>query len=179
MNQKAWDEIESIYYLDNVDIKTVEMFNDLKSGSQVHTKGEGNPRHYNSLFLPYDKAKGMIYLGNHIKADDWIPPGGHIEKGETPKDTCIREMKEEFGVDITRDQLQAFNISVKPINRLEFNCMAHYDVWHLVHIKYQVFDFIKTEYYDAGWFTISDGIAKITKNPDFAKIISDLQPPGL
>lgn len=31
----------------------------------------------------------------------WGPPGGHLEKNETPTETCKREVKEEAGIDIT------------------------------------------------------------------------------
>jgi 8-oxo-dGTP pyrophosphatase MutT (NUDIX family) len=174
MLQSAWDEIEKVYYLPGIDVNTVEMFNDLKKGSLVHTKKEGNTRHYCSFFLPYDPAKGKIYLGWHKKADDWIPPGGHIEPGETPSGAAIREMQEELQTVISRDQLEPFSLSVKPINRPEVGCMAHYDVWHLVHIPEQPFNYLKGEYHDAGWFMIKDGLAKITKNPDFAAIIAKL-----
>ena len=174
MLQAAWDEITPLLDRTKLDIAVLDAWNDLRSGSLVHTRGEGNPRHYCSFFLPYDEALGMIYLGHHKKADDWIPPGGHIEIGETPSDAAIREMKEELGVGITKDQLKAFTLSVKQINRPESGCMAHYDVWHLVMIDKQDFDYLKSEYYDAGWFTIPDGIAKITKNPDFAAIIANI-----
>lgn len=174
MFQPAWDEIKPLLDRTKLGISTIDGFNDLKNGSMVHTKGEGNPRHYCSFFLPYDKKTGKIYLGWHIKADDWIPPGGHIEPGETPSGAAIREMKEELGVDITLDMLTAFTLSIKPINRPEKGCMAHYDVWHLVNIPEQHFDYLKSEYHDAGWFTIAEGVKKITKNPDFAEIIAKL-----
>ena len=174
MNQAAWDEIIPLLDRSKVDIATLDAFNDLKNGSQVHTKAEGNPRHYCSFFLPYDKEAGKIYLGHHIKADDWIPPGGHIEVGETPSAAAIREMKEELKVDITKADLTPFALSVKEINRPEKGCMAHYDVWHLVNIKVQDFDYLKSEYHDAGWFTVKEGVKKITKNPDFALIIAKL-----
>ena len=174
MFQKAWDEIRPLLDRTKLSNATIDGFNDLKNGSMVHTKKEGNPRHYCSMFLPYDKKKGKIYLGYHIKADDWIPPGGHIEPGETPSETVIREMKEELGVDITRDIIHPLTVSIKPIGNPERGCMAHYDVWHLVNIKVREFDYLKSEYHDAGWFTIKDGIKKITKNPDFAAIIAKL-----
>lgn len=174
MLQEAWDEIKPLLDRTKIDIATIDAFNDLRNGSMVHTKKEGNPRHYCSFFLPYDRKAGKIYLGWHIKADDWIPPGGHIEPGETPSDAAIREMKEELKVDITKDMLEAFSLSVKPINRPQSGCMAHYDVWHLVNIKVQNFDYLKSEYHNAGWFTLKEGIKKITKNPDFATIISKL-----
>lgn len=174
MFKPAWDEIAPLLNRTMLDITTFDAWNDLRTGSMVHTKGEGNPRHYCSFFLPYDKKLGMIYLGHHKKAGDWIPPGGHIEIGETPSDAAIREMKEELGVDITKDLLKPLTLSVKQINRPDSGCMAHYDIWHLVMIDKQDFDYLKGEYYDAGWFTIADGIKKITKNPDFATIISKL-----
>lgn len=172
MYKKAWEEIEKLYNLSQVDPKTVTKFKQLKNSQDSHTKGEGNPRHYCSFFLPFDQQKGKIYLGYHKKADDWIPPGGHIEIGETPSLAAIREMQEELKEKISLSQLEAWNLSVKPINRPEMGCVAHYDVWHLVHIKEQNFVYLKKEYHDAGWFPIKEGVEKIQKNPDFAAIIS-------
>lgn len=34
------------------------------------------------------------------KLGKWLQPGGHIEDHETPIETCIREAKEETGIDI-------------------------------------------------------------------------------
>ena len=174
MLQAAWDEITPLLDRTKLDISIFDAWNDLRTGSLVHTKKEGNPRHYCSFFLPYDKKVGKIYLGHHKKANDWIPPGGHIEPGETPSEAAIREMKEELGVEITKGQLSAFTVSVKHIDRPESGCVTHYDVWHLVDIKVRDFDFLKSEYYDAGWFTITEGVKKITKNPDFAAIIESI-----
>jgi len=172
MLQSAWDEIEKLYTLPLVDHKTVAQFRTLHNTQDSHTKKEGNPHHYCSFFLPYDREAGKIYLGHHIKADDWIPPGGHIEEGETPSDTAVREAKEELGIDITKDQLQAFSLSVKFIGCPDVGCMAHYDIWHFIHVRVQDFDYLKSEYYDARWFSIQDGIKQITKNDDFATIIA-------
>ena len=174
MFQSAWDEIEKIYLLPHINPATITQFRELKSSQPTHTKKEGNPNHYCSFFLPYDASAGKIYLGHHKKADDWIPPGGHIEPGETPTDAVLREMQEELKVIITKDVLTPFALSVKLINRPESGCMAHYDVWHLVHIPVQDFYYLKSEYHDAGWFTIQEGAAKITNNPDFAAIVATI-----
>ena len=171
-----WEEIEKIYSMPNVGADTIAKFRELRTSQDSHTKKEGNPLHYCSFFLPYDKSTGKIYLGHHKKADDWIPPGGHIEPGETPSDAAVREMQEELQTTITKDMLSPFMLSVKPIGRPEVGCMAHYDVWHLVNIKAQDFDYLKSEYHEAGWFDIKEGAAKITKNPDFAAIVSSLVP---
>ncbi len=174
MNQAAWDEIEVLYKSPLVDPAAIRQFRQLKNSQPSHAKKEGNPKHYCSFFLPYDKERGQIYLGYHKKADDWIPPGGHIEPGETPSEAAIREMKEELACDITPGMLEAWNLSVKPINRPEAGCLTHYDVWHLVDLPVQNFDYLKSEYHDAGWFNIRDGLKQIKKNPDFAAIIAKL-----
>lgn len=145
------------------------------SSNQVFTRGEGNPHHINAFFLPYDKKSGKIFLGHHIKANDWIPPGGHIEPGESPEEACIREMQEELFTTIVKDQLELWNLSYKQIDRPEQGCVGHYDLWYLVHIESgKDFAFDPGEFYAAGWFTIPEGIKKITKNPDFVAIISGL-----
>ena len=45
--------------------------------------------------------KDRLLMIHHKKLDMWIPPGGHIEKDETPDDALIREIKEELNLDIT------------------------------------------------------------------------------
>lgn len=174
MLQTAWDQIEALYSSPLIDSRVIKQFRSLKSSQDSHAKKEGNPMHYCSFFLPYDKKLGKIYLGHHKKADDWIPPGGHIEPGETPTAAAIREMQEELRVEISSDQLEPWNLSVKPINRPESGCLTHYDIWYLVHLPVQDFDYLKSEYHDAGWFGVREGISKIAKNPDFAAIISKL-----
>ncbi len=174
MFKQSWDEIEALYTNPEVDPVAIQAFKDVKLSQPSHTKKEGNPLHYCAFFLPYDKNAGKIYLGHHIKADDWIPPGGHIEPGETPSDAAVREMQEELGVEINKSQLESFALSVKPINHPERGCVAHYDVWHLVHLPVQNFDYLKSEYYNAGWFSVKEGVAKITKNLDFAAIVAGL-----
>lgn len=172
--QQAWEEIEELYLLPRVDPATIVQFRNFKLSQTTYTKDEGNEHHYCTFFLPYDKLKGKIYLGHHKKADDWIAPGGHTDPGETPSLTTTREMKEELGVEITEDMLEPWDLSVKTIDRPGSGCTLHYDVWHIVHIPEQDFVYIKSEYYDAGWFAIREGINKIAKNPDYAAIISKL-----
>lgn len=43
----------------------------------------------NSVLLVYHKKIGM-----------WLPPGGHIEKYETPEEALVREIKEETGLEV-------------------------------------------------------------------------------
>ncbi len=43
---------------------------------------------------------GKIFLIKHKKLGGWLAPGGHVDEGETPDATAIREAKEETGLDI-------------------------------------------------------------------------------
>src|SRR5580692_9652544 len=56
------------------------------------------PRHLVSYFVPLDAAARSVLLGDHIKSGLWLPPGGHVEVGEDPRDTVERETLEELGV---------------------------------------------------------------------------------
>jgi 8-oxo-dGTP pyrophosphatase MutT (NUDIX family) len=42
---------------------------------------------------------GKTLLMLHRKLNMWLPPGGHIDPGETPDEAVIREIKEETGLD--------------------------------------------------------------------------------
>lgn len=44
--------------------------------------------------------RGKILLMFHPKLRLWIPPGGHLEPGETPHQAVLREFKEETGLDV-------------------------------------------------------------------------------
>lgn len=41
-----------------------------------------------------------ILLLKHDKLGKWLPPGGHIEGGETPDEAAIRETREEVGLEV-------------------------------------------------------------------------------
>ncbi|MFC5912396.1 NUDIX hydrolase [Streptomyces pulveraceus] len=41
---------------------------------------------------------GKVLLVHHNRFDKWVPPGGHIEPGETFAGTAVREFKEETGL---------------------------------------------------------------------------------
>lgn len=49
---------------------------------------------------------GKLLVVKHRETDSYFAtPGGHIEKGEDPQDCMIREIKEEFGVEIKNPKL--------------------------------------------------------------------------
>jgi 8-oxo-dGTP pyrophosphatase MutT (NUDIX family) len=56
------------------------------------------PKHLVSYFVPLDAAGRSVLLGDHVKSGLWLPPGGHVEEGEDPRDTVRREALEELGI---------------------------------------------------------------------------------
>lgn len=47
-----------------------------------------------------DRGEAQVLLVDHKKFDRWLCPGGHIEEGEQPEEACLREVKEETGLEI-------------------------------------------------------------------------------
>lgn len=56
-------------------------------------------KHLVTYFVLCDEEH--ILLVDHKKANLWLPTGGHVEKGEHPKQTVLREVKEELGIEGT------------------------------------------------------------------------------
>jgi hypothetical protein len=56
------------------------------------------PRHLVVYFVPVDPAGRSLLLGDDRKSGLWLPPGGHVEEGEDPRQAVIREAREELGI---------------------------------------------------------------------------------
>ncbi len=117
---------------------------------------ETNPaNHLCSFFLPIHIPSGQVYLGHHIKANDWIPPGGHIKIHETPEQAARREFQEELGIKLTIQPVRLFDLSIKDVSdNPKHPCKMHYDFWFAVETERIEFKFLKKEFYDAGWVTL-------------------------
>jgi 8-oxo-dGTP diphosphatase len=50
---------------------------------------------------------GRVLLVHHNGFNKWVPPGGHIEPGETFAETAVREVKEETGLLVEAISLQS------------------------------------------------------------------------
>lgn len=56
-------------------------------------------RHFTVSVFIVCKDKVLLHL--HKKAKKMLPLGGHIEVNELPEEACIREAKEEAGLNVT------------------------------------------------------------------------------
>jgi 8-oxo-dGTP pyrophosphatase MutT (NUDIX family) len=57
---------------------------------------ERTSRHFTVAVIVVRKGKVLLHW--HRKLGKWLPPGGHIERGELPDDAAVREVFEETGL---------------------------------------------------------------------------------
>ncbi len=109
-------------------------------------------KHLVSYFILLDPEQGKFLLVDHIKAELWLPPGGHVEPGEHPKETVIREVKEELGI-------EADFLSEKPlfltVTKTSGKTAGHTDVtlWYLLKGSCcDILNYDKEEFHAIRWF---------------------------
>lgn len=121
-------------------------------------KPDTPPKHLVSYFVLVDPEHHSILLVDHIKAQLWLPSGGHVEINEPPHDAVIREAKEEFGIRAAflNDEQKPFFITVTETVGLT---PGHTDVslWYL--LRGSIHDtpqHDRTEFTDVEWYTFDE-----------------------
>ena len=59
---------------------------------------EQTGRHFTVAVFVVWEDKVLLHF--HRKLGMWLPPGGHIDKGELPDDAAVREVLEETGIEV-------------------------------------------------------------------------------
>jgi 8-oxo-dGTP pyrophosphatase MutT (NUDIX family) len=72
----------------------------IASGAPLYRTGKPDipATHLVSYFVVLDEDRGQLLLVDHRKARLWLPTGGHVEEGEDPWHTVIRETREELNI---------------------------------------------------------------------------------
>lgn len=116
------------------------------------------PKHLVSYFVLIDPIQKSMLLVDHIKAQLWLPTGGHVEQDEDPVETVKRESMEELRMKATflRGNNSPFFVTVTTTRGLT---PGHTDVslWYL--LKGSAHDFIdydRTEFNDIEWFSFEE-----------------------
>jgi 8-oxo-dGTP pyrophosphatase MutT (NUDIX family) len=102
MRQHIIEEIESIEPLDSDELAEIlDVLSWIESSEELcRTAKPATPKkHLVSYFVVVDNDH--LLLVDHINAQKWLPTGGHVEPGEHPKDTVVREANEELGLTAT------------------------------------------------------------------------------
>ena len=118
------------------------------------TKPATPPKHLVSYFAVVDE--GHMLLVDHKDARLWLPTGGHVEPGEHPRQTVLRELKEELG--ISPAQAVAAPLMVTCTTTVGLSA-GHTDVslWYVVGAgRGQPMTFDEQEFHGVRWFRYED-----------------------
>jgi 8-oxo-dGTP pyrophosphatase MutT (NUDIX family) len=129
----------------------------VESGAGLYrvSKPANPPKHLVAYFAVIDD--GHILLVDHKNADRWLPTGGHVEPGEHPRATVVRELKEELGLEIARDDVGPPRMIT--VTATVGVSSGHTDVslWYAVKGSRSArVAFDPAEFYDARWFAFSE-----------------------
>ncbi len=100
MSRAIRSEVELIEPFDDLECASkVDVLEWIDSGVEVCRLEKPNipPKHLVSYFAVVDGDH--VLLVDHINARLWLPTGGHVEPGEHPRSTVVREAREELAID--------------------------------------------------------------------------------
>lgn len=150
-------ELESIRPLDALEFQhKTEALAWVDSGAPLFrtAKPATPPRHLVSYFAVVDDQS--ILLVDHKNAQLWLPPGGHVEQGEHPRDTVARELREELGFAPPHEIAAPLMITCTTTVGLT---SGHTDVslWYVVFAaRSQAMVFDEQEFESIQWFAFSE-----------------------
>lgn len=145
---RAIDELEEIHQVDALAW--------IDSGAPLcrTAKPATPPKHLVSYFAVVDQQD--ILLVDHKSAQLWLPPGGHVELGEHPRETVVRELFEELRVAPRHEIREPLMVTCATTVGLT---AGHVDVslWYVVTAdRSQSIQFDDQEFSAAKWFRYSD-----------------------
>ena len=112
------------------------------------------PKHLVSYFVLVDHDH--VLLVDHKNAQLWLPSGGHVEPGEHPRATVMRELREELGFDLS-------DVSEAPLMLTTTETVGitagHTDVslWYVINADRRlVVEFDPGEFHSVQWFHFSE-----------------------
>lgn len=125
------------------------------------TRDENLISHFCVYFAAFDPEIKEIFIGHHKKSDLWLFNGGHINKGELASEAVIREMGEEWGLQIDLIKIgKPKLITITSIKHPIIKCQKHYDIWYFVPISKINFrpdqKKLATEFYTTQWINVDE-----------------------
>lgn len=130
-------------------------------------------RHMAVYCVPVDLAEHRIFLGFHLGAQHWLPPGGHVDIGEFPRCAALRECEEELGMvpNLYRDspilasleRTVGMNVHTDVVLWFAFDCSAQMRL-----------SLTEEEFGDQRWFSFSE-ISNLHTNPNLGRFLTKLK----
>jgi len=99
MRDEILDEVENIEPVDETErLHIDDVLSWIQGPSDIFriAKPDNPPKHLVSYFVVYDPRVQKLMLIDHVKANMWLPSGGHVEIDEHPRETVRREAMEEL-----------------------------------------------------------------------------------
>jgi 8-oxo-dGTP diphosphatase len=134
------------------------------------------PKHLVSYFAVVDGDS--ILLVDHKSALLWLPPGGHVEPEEHPRQTVRRELLEELGIVAGHDIAAPLMITCTTTVGL---AAGHVDVslWYVVMAdRHQSISYDEQEFAGVCWFRYSD-VPLHRSDPHLARFLAKVGSPEL
>ncbi len=102
IRNEIYHTISTLSPLDEIEQEHISFTkNWIESGAEIFrtTKPATPDPHLVAYFLLIDPSTKQALLVDHKKAGLWLPAGGHVEPNEHPKETVMREILEELGIE--------------------------------------------------------------------------------
>jgi len=116
------------------------------------------PKHLVSYFVLIDPDHRSILLGDHIKAQLWLPSGGHVHPDEDPTETVRRESREELSKDAVF--LRGFDRPLFLTSNVTGGLVpGHTDIslWYVLRGSiHEYIHYEKRELQEVNWFTFDE-----------------------
>ena len=111
-------------------------------------------KHLVSYFAVIDAQH--ILLVDHKNAQLWLPAGGHVEPGEHPRTTVLRELEEELGITAAHAIDAPLMVTCTVTGGLVAGHVV-VSLWYVVRAsRVQAITFDKSEFHTIRWFAFAD-----------------------
>lgn len=141
------------------------------------TRDENPQTHYCVYFAAYDPRAREVFVGHHKKSGLWLFNGGHIDDGETPEEALLREIGEEWGLEMKQDEIgEPKLLTITEINNpTKQTCTRHYDIWYFVPVDKGTFTpdevLLSKEFYKTDWLN-SKSARRVITDPSTLEAVS-------
>jgi 8-oxo-dGTP diphosphatase len=159
MRTEIYQSVSSITPLDELEKKHHDaVLQWIESGAELFRREKpATPEmHLVSYFMVVSPDGRKVLLVDHKQAELWLPPGGHVEPDEHPRETVRREALEELGIEsefFLEDPL--FVTVTQTVGK----SVRHTDVslWYLLQGDPQAnLEFDRAEFHQIRWFPLDE-----------------------
>ena len=147
----------------------------IRSGAPIFRtmKPDIPPKHLVSYFALVDVQRGKMLLVDHKLAGLWLPSGGHVEVGEDPHATVVREIAEELK--LAADFIQPNPLFITVTRTLGRGAHTDVSLWYLLRgDSSRAIEFDRGEFHSVRWFGF-DEIPFERSDPHMRRFVKKLR----